>query len=216
MDGLDITPIGVVNDAKYVYLMMRIVPSDPDFNPAERYISTYMDFTSNLVYPQIEGIDNIYALKDDDLSSGGSGFSVQTEVPESDGSYTAFYQLKFANGITFDHLNCIIGLTDMTELSEAQNGYAEADQTELMGTISTSFTLDDSLQDQQCDFEEPIAVPNDNGTGYLKHLDIQAFSLHLSGTGRDGRCSVPTMNLMRQPSHMQTAVRSHRIAKTAA
>ena len=34
-----------------------------------------------------------------------------------------------------------------------------------------------------CDFEEPIAVPNDNGTGYLKHLDIQAFSLHLSGTG---------------------------------
>lgn len=112
-----------------------------------------------------------------------SGFSVQTEVPESDGSYTAFYQLKFANGITFDHLNCIIGLTDMTELSEAQNGYAEADQTELMGTISTSFTLDDSLQDQQCDFEEPIAVPNDNGTGYLKHLDIQAFSLHLSGTG---------------------------------
>lgn len=54
MDGLDITPIGVVNDAKYVYLMMRIVPSDPDFNPAERYISTYMDFTSNLVYPQIE------------------------------------------------------------------------------------------------------------------------------------------------------------------
>ena len=49
MDGLDITPIGVVNDAKYVYLMMRIVPSDPDFNPAERYISTYMDFTSNLV-----------------------------------------------------------------------------------------------------------------------------------------------------------------------
>lgn len=184
MDGLDITPIGVVNDAKYVYLMMRIVPSDPDFNPAERYISTYMDFTSNLVYPQIEGIDNIYALKDDDpYRVEESGFSVQTEVPESDGSYTAFYRLKFANGITFDHLNCIIGLTDMTELSEAQNGYAEADQTELMGTISTSFTLDDSLQDQQCDFEEPIAVPNDNGTGYLKHLDIQAFSLHLSGTG---------------------------------
>lgn len=35
MDGLDITPVGVVNDAKNVYLMMRIVPSDPDFNPAK-------------------------------------------------------------------------------------------------------------------------------------------------------------------------------------
>lgn len=36
MDGLNITPVGVVNDAKNVYLMMRIVPSDPDFNPAKK------------------------------------------------------------------------------------------------------------------------------------------------------------------------------------
>lgn len=184
MDGLDITPIGVVNDAKSVYLMMRIVPSDPDFNPAKSIISNYMNFTSNLIYPQIEGIDNIFKLKDDDpYRVEESGFFTKTDVPESDGSYTAFYQLKFANGITFDHLNCIIGLTDMTELSEAQNGLVESDQTELMGTISVSFTLDNSLQKQQCDFEEPIAIPNENGTGYLKHLDIQAFSLHLSGTG---------------------------------
>lgn len=184
MDGLDITPIGVVNDAKSVYLMMRIVPSDPDFNLAERSISDYTDVTSNLVYPMIEGIDNIYNLKDDDpYQVEESGFFTKTDVPKSDGSYTTFYQLKFANGITFDHLNCTIGLTDITELSEAQNGYVESDQTELMGTISVSFTLDDSLQKQQCDFEEPIAIPNENGTSYLKHLDIQAFSLHLSGIG---------------------------------
>ena len=184
MDGLDITPVGVVNDAKNVYLMMRIVPSDPDFNLAERYISTYMNFTSNLVYPQIEGMDNIYALKDDDpYQVEESGFSLQTDVPESDGSYTAFYQLKFANGITFDHLNCTIGLTDMTELSEAQNGYVESDQTELMGTISVSFTLDNSLQEQQRDFAEPIKFQTYSGTSYINHIEIQSFSMVFTGTG---------------------------------
>ena len=174
MDGLDITPIGVVNDAKYVYLMMRIVPNDSDFSFPDE--CTHIG-TSEIMYPMIDGIDNIYELKEDNpYRIEESGILTRTDTPEPDGSYTAFYQLKFANGITFDHLDLTIGLTTFKDKVENY-------QTELMGTISVSFTLDDSLQDQQCDFEEPIAVPNDNGTGYLKHLDIQAFSLHLSGTG---------------------------------
>jgi hypothetical protein len=32
-------------------------------------------------------------------------------------------------------------------------------------------------------YTEPIAIPNKNGTGYLKHLEIQALSMQLSGTG---------------------------------
>ena len=123
MDGLDITPVGVVNDAKNVYLMMRIVPSDPDFNPAKRAIVDY-NSGSGIVYPMINGENKLDdAEKDDPYYLGKYEFFERTDIPEEDGSYTAFYQLQFTNGITFDHLNFTIGLTDITDLIEKQNGF---------------------------------------------------------------------------------------------
>ena len=120
MDGLDITPVGVVNDAKNVYLMMRIVPSDPDFNPAKRVIVNY-NSGSGIVYPMINGeikLDD--EVIDDPKNKKKKKNFERTDIPEEDGSYTAFYQLQFTNGITFDHLNFTIGLTDITDLIEKQ------------------------------------------------------------------------------------------------
>lgn len=183
MDGLDITPIGVVNDAKNVYLMMRIVPSDPDFNPAKRAIVNY-NSGSGIVYPMINGENKLDdADKDDPYYLGKYEFFERTDIPEEDGSYTAFYQLQFTNGITFDHLNFTIGLTDITDLIEKQNGFVKSEQTELLGTIDVTVSLDTSVQEVTLNYTEPIAIPNKNGTGYLKHLEIQALSMQLSGTG---------------------------------
>ena len=183
MDGLDITPVGVVNDAKNVYLMMRIVPSDPDFNPAKRAIVDY-NSGSGIVYPMINGENKLDdAEKDDPYYLGKYEFFERTDIPEEDGSYTAFYQLQFTNGITFDHLNFTIGLTDITDLIEKQNGFVKSEQTELLGTIDVTVSLDTSVQEVTLNYTEPIAIPNKNGTGYLKHLEIQALSMQLSGTG---------------------------------
>ena len=183
MDGLDITPVGVVNDAKNVYLMMRIVPSDPDFNPAKRAIVNY-NSGSGIVYPMINGENKLDdADKDDPYYLGKYEFFERTDIPEEDGSYTAFYQLQFTNGITFDHLNFTIGLTDITDLIEKQNGFVKSEQTELLGTIDVTVSLDTSVQEVTLNYTEPIAIPNKNGTGYLKHLEIQALSMQLSGTG---------------------------------
>ena len=63
------------------------------------------------------------ADKDDPYYLEKYGFFERTDIPEEDGSYTAFYQLQFTNGITFDHLNFTIGLTDITDLIEKQNGF---------------------------------------------------------------------------------------------
>ena len=145
MDGLDITPVGVVNDAKNVYLMMRIVPSDPDFNPAKRVIVNY-NSGSGIVYPMINGENKLDdADKDDPYYLGKYEFFERTDIPEEDGSYTAFYQLQFTNGITFDHLNFTIGLTDITDLIEKQNGFVKSEQTELLGTIDVTVSLDTSV-----------------------------------------------------------------------
>ena len=123
------------------------------------------------------------ADKDDPYYLGKYEFFERTDIPEEDGSYTAFYQLQFTNGITFDHLNFTIGLTDITDLIEKQNGFVKSEQTELLGTIDVTVSLDTSVQEVTLNYTEPIAIPNKNGTGYLKHLEIQALSMQLSGTG---------------------------------
>lgn len=182
MNGWDVTPVGVVNDARTIYLIFQI---DSHGEKIDSQNMIFLDETkvneadgSRASYPFINGVsgrDETRADKNLVLENA----QMMDITPLDDGAYQMIYRMSFQEPYDVDTMDVELSWSEDYDTIMAQNGLIQADQQTWFGTITATLQLGEPLAERGFSWDEPIALDD---RFQLSHVDIQALSLRLKGT----------------------------------
>ena len=176
------TPVGVVNDARTIYLIFQI---DSHGEKIDSQNMIFLDETkvneadgSRASYPFINGVsgrDETRADKNLVLENA----QMMDMTPLDDGTYQMIYRMSFQEPYDVDTMDVELSWSEDYDTIMAQNGLIQADQQTWFGTITATLQLGEPLAERGFSWDEPIALDDQF---QLSHVDIQALSLRLKGT----------------------------------
>lgn len=158
LDDMTITPIGVLNDAKTVYLVWNVVPENEES-------------LENISWGSRTGYSSLSEASDEPEALTIQQDYVGNPILQSDGSYQFVYRVDFANLLPSSPVNVTFDLV--------RPAMSDTEGTTVMGTISATVQLGESVATKTVKPEAPLALDASNST--ITEINLQAFSIELYG-----------------------------------
>lgn len=160
-DGVTIEPLGVVRDAKGIYIMMHATIENGD----ENYFDNLEEMTELGQQSKINGISFWDETREDGFRVAETNFDPRKQ---DDGSYTLIYQLKFEEILEDLMFSLQINLGRWTEEDE-QNP---------LGTISADVNCEQTVTSVVSEMNQPIS-----DTATINRVTLHALGMELCGSG---------------------------------